>query len=248
MTTENKDVQEVKVNPIATGEITNSKLTAEEVTAVLGEVPAGYSRQETHVNFKKRSLQDSEGNAIPNSEFKPDRVKVFFNVPTLEKLFEIATTDSKVGEMILALVGDKIAAPLRSQIEELYEDGTPALLENLDFSNVTVEQAALDFAATGRESLTDEQVDAALRDFAAWNIEQGREQKKVEATVNVIKGKFAKIRTNKPMLERVGTVLVDWAKSAEGVQETHSMFLTRTGALLEKLLKAEEKDLSADIL
>lgn len=248
--TENKEVK-VPTNPIATGEIANDKLTAEQVNEILGEVAEGYTRVADTFNFRTKKVTDPEtGEELKDKAFKPDSVRVHVNVPTLAKLMEIAAADEKVADMLLSLVTGEILKPVKAKIEELYEAGVPATLEALKdaLAEATVEKAAIDFATTGRETLSDEAIDAALKDFALYHQKQGREQAKVAATVNVIKGKFAKIRSNKEMLQRVAAVFLEWAGSDASVAEQHGMFIKRTGALLEKLINAEEKDLSADLL
>lgn len=241
----------VVINPIATGKLVNDGLTAEQVTEVLGTVPEGFVRLDDKFNFRTKKVLDEEGNELKDKAFKPDSVKVYFNVPTIDKLFQIATTDSKVAEMLQTLVADQLLAPVKAKIEELYEAGTAATLEVLKdtLASLSVEQAALDFAATGRDTLTDADIDSALAAFALWATKQGREQKKVDVTVQLFKSKFAKIRTNKNLLERCAGVLLEWVTSdQEGIMEQHGKYVSRTSALLEKLMKAEEQDLSADIL
>lgn len=251
MTTQTQETQEVAVaNPLATGKVVNEAVTKEQFVAEVlkGNLPEGYAVSETVFNYRTKKVKDEEGKELADKAFKPDSVKVLFAAPTLSAIIAAANEDSKVADMLVSLVNGEIVGLLRAQADALVEEGTPATLDKLDFSTVTLANAAIEFASSGRSGISDAEVDAALAAFASWAVEQGREQAKVEATMALFKTKFNKIRTNKPVLGRLAEVFGAWVGSDAAVEEAHSKYIKQTAGLLTKLLTATEADLSDSIL
>lgn len=250
-TTANTAQETVAVaNPLATGAVVNEAVTTEQFVATVlgGNLPEGFEVTSAVFNYRTKKVFDEEGNELKDKAFKPDPVKVLAAVPSLSALFSIASADSKVADMLLSLAHGEILGVLRNQANQLVEEGTPVTLDKLDFTKATLENAAIEFASSGRSGVGEAEVDAALAAFAAWAIDSGREQAKVETTVGIIRGKFAKVRTHKPVLGRLAEVFSAWVGSDAAVEETHSKYIKQTASLLTKLLTATEADLSDSIL
>lgn len=218
-------------------------------------VPAGC--EAFKYNFKTEPIKDAEGKKIGDGRKHPSVLGVF-PVPQPADLitllaaeapkpladgkgFEAPSAEFLQRELILAGVYELIKAAGKRQILD-YLDKTPDGVFTtgmFDLSKLSLEWIALNPKERASSVPTDEEIAAFLEDYANVMVHAvGHEPKRVKMHVDLLKSKFAKCRTDKPVLAKLAEFLTIWGAKTSAMEEHVDVFQYLTERA-DKLVKAE---------
>lgn len=206
--------------------------------------------RETQFSFRKfkedikgadgKPVLDTAGKAV-QKEVKRPSFKLLLPIPTADALLA-ALQDPKQQLFLIDLVSDAVKGAAKEQVDD--ESKPVNSQKELDVSKLTIEYLASQPASERRGSGIAEEVwKAWSADYCAVMPEiAGRPAENIAKGAAILVKKFAPIKTNKPVLQRMMEYLsmyMDKAPNASEYMEVLEYLLTKG----ENLINAEEQDL-----
>jgi hypothetical protein len=196
--------------------------------------------------FKTEQLKDADGQPIGEARKHPDVIGVF-QKPSTEYISAIVSgPDSPAKTMVLEAIENIIFMAGRNQINEWREKNPEGTFttNHFDLDKLTLEAIALLPKKTrGGYAPSDEEIKAFVEDYKAVMLNVVRyDARKVGTHAKNLEAKLTKLRTEKPILEKLQGFLDTWASHTENMEE-HAAVFEWFGERITRWMKAEEKDL-----
>jgi hypothetical protein len=197
--------------------------------------------------FKTEQLKDADNAPIGEARKHPDVVAVFPKPSADHAAAVLMGADSPAKTMLLEALENIVFMAGRNQINvwrEKNPEGT-FTANDFDLEQLTLEAVALLPKKTrGGYAPTDEEIKAFVEDYKNVMLNIVRyEAKKVGTHAKHLEGRLTKIRTEKPILEKMQTFLDTWAANTENMEE-HTAVFEWLSERVSRWLKVEDKDLS----
>lgn len=205
--------------------------------------------QEAMFHFKTDKLKDAEGKVIGDGVKLPS-VKAYLPVPKASRLVQFFTDTTelfaKERALVMSALGDVVFGVARGQINDFREKNvggvvTPAVInyDKLDFTAI----ANMPKSERGSYVPSDEDMKAFLESYrTVMPAITNKEQKKIDAHIDILATSFKKQRSQKEMLEFFQNALAMYVTNVgDEILEDHAEVVEYFQNKLKRMLAVEEK-------